>query len=139
MKDYRKDILSTYFTLLNDSVIVDGSSVYVGSVKVPETEKTYVRYYIAADSDVSTFDSEIREIDVTVDCVTFDGKHRGDDSVVDSMVEQVKTIINRDTFGMNGWYSIVFHDMGTTDTSQEGDEYDIISRSITLKHIIEKK
>ena len=133
--DYRNDLLKAYYNLLKDSIIVDGSVIEVGT-KISEDINDFVRYFISSDDDIGTFDDVVREIDINIDCVSIQPKTRGDDSIVDEMVEQVKTIISN--FYMDGWICELTLDEGTENGSGENDVNYIVRRTITFKHFIRK-
>ena len=136
--DYRTDLLTAYYNLLNGSIIIDGSEIEVGT-KISEGATDFIRYFISSDDDRGTFDDVVREIDVNLDCVSVQPKNRGDDSVVDSMVEQVKQIINPKTgITIHGWIDELTLDMGTETGSGESDVNYIVRRTITFKHFIRK-
>ena len=133
--DYRKDLLTAYYNLLNEAIIVDGSVIEVGT-KISEDVNDFVRYFISSDDDRGTFDDIVREIDVNLDCVSIQPKNRGDDSIVDEMVEQVKQIIP--DINLHGWVTELTLDMGTENGSRESDVNYIVRRTITFKHFIRK-
>ena len=134
--DYRNALLSSYYTNLNGSIIVNGSEIEVGT-KISKDARNFIRYYISSDSDIGTFDETIREIDVNLDCVSIQPKNRGDDSIVDEMVDQVKEYI--DKIYVDGWTVALTLDMGTEDESGESDVSYIVRRTITFKHFIDKQ
>lgn len=135
MTDYRNSLLSAYYSNLNGVIVVNSSVIEVGT-KISKDARDFIRYFIASDDNVGTFDEQIREIDVNIDCVSIQPKNRGDDSIVDSMVEQVKEYIN--SIFINGWEMCLTRDMGTEDESGESDVNYIVRRTITFKHFIQK-
>jgi len=135
--DYRNDLLSAYYSALNGVIIVDGSTIEVGT-KISKDATDFIRYFISSDSDIGTFNDIIREIDVNLDCVSIQPKTRGDDTGVDSMVDQVKEIII-ENLTINGWNIELTLDQGTDEASGESDDNYIVRRTITFKHFIWKK
>lgn len=135
--DYRKSLLTGYYNLLNDSIIINGSSIEVGT-KIADESNDFVRYYISADDDVSTFDDTIREVNVTLNCTSIQSKHLGDDSKVDEMISQIKLLINKDSLVLNNWKILEVYDMGVTDNSEENETSSIFVRTLIFRHFIEK-
>lgn len=133
--DYRKDLLSAYYSQLNNSIVIEGEIIEVGT-KISDEAKNFIRFYIAADDDRGTFDDIIREVDVAVDCVSIQPKNMGDDSIVDEMVSQVKQIIK--DISIKNWITELTLDMGTDSESGETDVNYIVRRMITFKHFIRK-
>lgn len=135
--DYRNDLLSAYYSNLNGSIVVDGSVIEVGT-KISDESTEFVRYFISGDDNVGTYDDIVREIDVNLDCVSIQPKNRGDDSITDSIVNQVKQIITND-FTITGWDIELTLDLGTEEASGENEANYISRRTITFKHFIWKQ
>lgn len=133
--DYRKDLLSAYYSQLNGSIVVDGETIEVGT-KVSDGATDFIRFYISADDDRGTFDHVIREVEVSIDCVSIQAKNMGNDEVVDEMVNQVKQIIS--DISISNWVTELTLDMGTESASGESDMNYIVRRTITFKHFIRK-
>ena len=133
--DYRNDLLSAYYSQLNGSIVVDGETIEVGT-KVSDGATDFIRFYISADDDRGTFDHVIREVEVSVDCVSIQAKNMGNDEIVDEMVDQVKTIIS--DISISNWITELTLDMGTESASGEADMNYIVRRTITFKHFIRK-
>ncbi|MFO8021525.1 MAG: hypothetical protein R6U65_03590 [Perlabentimonas sp.] len=133
--DYRKDLLSAYYSQLNGSIVVDGETIEVGT-KGSDGATDFIRFYISADDDRGTFDHVIREVEVSIDCVSIQAKNMGNDEVVDEMVNQVKQIIS--DISISNWVTELTLDMGTESASGETDMNYIVRRTITFKHFIRK-
>jgi hypothetical protein len=125
------------YSLLGDSVIVDGQTIETVSGK-PENND-FVRYFIDGDEDISTDDTEIRNVQIAFDCVSIQSKDLADDSKVDEMVSQVKELtLDKDNYSAGGWIVDLVSDNGTDEDTGENDAYHIHRRTFNLKIIIEK-
>lgn len=135
--DYQNELLGNYYDLLNGQIIIEGSEIEVGT-KISNDQGDFVTYDVVFDDDRGTFDTVIREIDVNVQCISIQAKHLGDDSKVNSMVNQVKEIIKEDSFSMANWIIELFLDKGTVPANSEDDDHYTYRRTITFKHFIRK-
>ena len=136
-KYYRRELLKSIFSLLNGNIIIDGTPVYVGTGKIPSTEKNYIYYKIANDTDIGTFDAALREVMVDITCVSWQPEAQGDGSILDKMVEQVQEIILQDSIVMDNYKLILLHNDGVEENETESDEYDVMYRTINYKLIIQ--
>jgi len=138
MRDYRRDILKSVYSQINGAIVVGGETIETVSNR-PETND-YILFYIDADDDISTDDSEIREIQVAFDCVSQQPMQIGDDTKVDEMVNQVKQYFLDDSiFTIDNWSVITTADNGTEENIGEVDNYSIYERIFNLKIIIERQ
>jgi hypothetical protein len=138
MKDYRNDLFTSIYNLLKNAVVIDGSTVEVGT-SITEDASHFVRYYITSDTDMSTMDSQIRNIEVSFECVVRQPMHLGNDEDADTMVDQVKeAILNEDSFIMVDWVLIVASDQGTLTDDGEVESYFVNVRTFTANLIIQK-
>jgi hypothetical protein len=138
MRDYRRDILKSVYSKVNGSIVVDGETIETVSNR-PETDN-YVLFYIDTDDDISTDDSEIRELQVAFDCVSIQPMQIGDDTKVDEMVNQVKQYFLDDSiFTIDNWDVVTTEDNGTEENIGEVDNYSVFERIFSLKIIIERK
>ena len=134
--DYRNALLSAYYDNLKDAIIVNGSVIEIGT-KISNEATEFIRYFISSDVDNGTAEDTIRDVGVNIDCVGIQPKNMADDSVVDSMVEQVKQILENIT--LKGWVMELTLDDGTEESSGESDVNYIVRRTITFKHFIRKE
>jgi hypothetical protein len=138
MRDYRKDLLTSVYNLINGSIVVNGETIETVSSR-PQSDK-YVLFYIDGDEDIGTDDSEIRELQIAFDCVSIQSMQVGDDSVVDEMINQIKQLfMNDNIFSVNNWDVVTTADNGTEEQVGEIDDYSIYERIFNLKIIIQKK
>jgi len=139
MKDYRKELFTAFYNWLSSSVVVDGSGVEVGT-KISEDSSYFVRYYISSDQDLSTQFTEIRELEISFECVVRQSMHLGNDEIVDEMVEQVKqAIIVDDGIYIGNWQIVVVSDNGTLSDDGEIDGYYVNVRTFTAKIIVQRR
>jgi hypothetical protein len=137
--DYRTAVFSDIFSLLNGNITAGGNPVYVGT-KIPDTEDTFIRYYVQSDEDIGTRDAAVRELSILFDCVTRQPMSMGDDSLTDEMVAQIQELLlNESNYTLtDGWKMAIASNQGTDSDSGEFEGYYMNIRTFNLKLIIQK-
>lgn len=136
-RDYRQDILSNIYSLIKDSIVIDGEAIEVGTAKPQSFE--YINYFIDRDEDISTDDNEIRDLTIAFSCVSIQSMNLADDSRVDQMVDQLKQILlYENSYSFSTWTLNLVQDSGTENEINEIDSYSVIARIFNLKMIISK-
>lgn len=137
MKDYRNSILKTIYSLINGAIVVDGDVIETVSAR-PENDE-YVHFYIEGDDDISTDDNEIRDLQVLFDCVSIQSLNLQDDTRVDKMINQLKSLVlDENVYSVNGWKVILTSDVGTETDMGETSDFTVFRRMFTMRIILSR-
>ncbi|MEA3431312.1 MAG: hypothetical protein U9R01_01350 [candidate division WOR-3 bacterium] len=93
-RDVNKEILESYYNLLNGKIVYDGSEVYVGT-RIPRNETNYILLYIEdITKDTVTDDTAIYDVIVALEVTSIQEQMGGDDGPVNDIMDQVLSIID---------------------------------------------
>jgi hypothetical protein len=137
MKDYKRHLFTNVYSLVK-GITVDGTAISVGT-KIDQNKKIFARYYISNDEDIGSMDGEVRQIEISFDCVVRQPKHLGDDSKVDDLVDQIKDrTLHKNSYSLDGWNVVGVFDNGiqTDEDETESEFYNLVIFKLGI--IIEK-
>jgi len=137
-KDPTDQILKAYYNLLNGAIIYNGSAVTVGT-KIPKNKANYVLIYVESVDNYSSGADYVYDVTVSLQIVSMQAVGEGDESVVNSIFEQVIDLIgDPETIEMNGFKCLTsMPGSMTRDTDLTDTNYNII-RKLQITNFIQQ-
>jgi len=138
-RDPTQQILKAYKNLLKGHIIYDGEEITIGT-RIPRNKTKYVYIYIQAITPNNTGDKVIYSIDVAFQVVSIQDVNEGDETPVNSIVDQVLQIASEgeDSIIMNGFKCVMSFLLGIDPQTELVDSSYNIIRILTMSHFIEQ-
>jgi len=137
-KDPTHEILKAYFNLLNEAIVYEGETVTVGT-KIPQDTDKYVLIYVESVDNYSSAADFVFDVTVSMQIVSMQDISEGDETVVNSIFEQVIDLIgNPDTIQMDG-FTCLTSVPGSMERDTELTETNyIITRKLQITNFIQQ-
>jgi len=137
-KDPTHEILKAYYNLLNEAIVYDGETITVGT-KIPQDTDKYVLIYVESVDNYSSAKDFVFDVTVSMQIVSMQDINEGDDTVVNSIFEQVIELLgNPDSIQMNGFTCLTsVPGSMSRDTELTDTNYNII-RKLQITNFIQQ-
>jgi len=137
-RDPTHEILKAYYNVLNDTIMLDGSAVAVGT-KIPKRASDYVLIYVEAMDNRSTSDTTVYHVTVAMQIVSMQDINEGDESRVNSIFEQILEVIGDEEMLLMNNFKALTSMPGSMDRDTElTDSNYIITRKLRMLNFIQQ-
>lgn len=134
-----QQIMKAYYNILNGSIIYEGNVIAVGT-KIPRGENNYIYLYISDINNISTGDQVIYNITVTLQVVSMQGTTEGDETIVNSIIDQILEFVDDETMlQMDDFKCDMVQVLGIEDATELTESNYIIAKKLNMLNIIEQK
>ena len=137
-RDPTHEILKAYYNLLNESIVYDGETVKVGT-KIPQNTDKYVLIYVESIDNYSSAEDFVYNATVSMQIVSMQDINEGDDTVVNSIFEQVIELLgDPDAMTMDGFICLTSVPGSMERDTELTDTNYIITRKLQITNFIQQ-
>jgi len=136
--DPTHEIIKGYYDLIKTGITYGGNTIYVGT-KIPQNNTTYVYIYLESLENKSTADSVVYLATVTMQIVSMQDADEGNDTVVNSILEQLLTKLGDPALIVMTHFKCLTAIYGDMETLNEMDESkNIITKKLRMTSFVEQ-
>jgi len=138
-RDPSQQLLKAYQNILDGHIIYEGETITVGT-RIPGKKTKYVYLYIEATNNYSTGDKVLYNITMAMQIVSLQDISEGDETVVNSILDQVLGIVGDPNSIMMNDFTALTSTFGDSEHDTEMSESNyIITKKLRMLHFIEQK